>query len=87
MILMDGDEGAARDAVFASSGKCEQRAGGWLERATKTAANGFMLVGSRGARVEVLIAITGPKTSVLLGLDFLARFSKYLVVVLKPMVK
>lgn len=63
MILMDGDEGLARDAALVRSGKCEYRTGGWPEQGTKTAANGLMLAELSEGRTGVLIATTVPEFS------------------------
>ena len=72
MILVDGDEGTAREAALVRSGKCEYRTGGWPERGTKTAANGLMLAEPREGRTGVFIATTAPKSSFfwVLGLEF-----------------
>ena len=87
MILVGGDKGTAKDAAFARSGKCEQRTCGWLERVTKMAATGLMFAALKEGRAEVLIAITGLEFSFVYVLDILANTSRYLVVVLNPMVK
>ena len=87
MILVGGDEGVAKDAAFARSGKCEQRTGGWLERVTKMAATGLMFADLEEGRAEVSIAIDGLEVSFVHALDSLANASRYLVVVLNPTVK
>ena len=72
MILVDCDEGAARDAAFVRSGKFAWRIHGCLERDTKTAANGLMSVGLREGLTEVFMAATAPdfSSSPMHGLEF-----------------